>query len=248
MFRDGRPIVDEAGAGCRGGATPGNELVRSFGLPGDTEGGVRRLAGADTYPFDVMKVTCAGPDGTRDPVRGEPGQMGLARPGGAAASTDARMARRARAVVRWASGAATSAPTASRSAIAYDTKTLGRRGLPGDRGQRAVRARRAAPVARGRGRATACSMPGLHRAEVRRVHDDAADHAPRRPHPGPQHPELRAKIRFAVERRASDGRRGRRDASSAPRRRRSRWCRSRSCSSCEEDQRRDERGRPWTNG
>ena len=46
-------------------ANTGNDLVRSFGLPGDTEGGVRQLAGENTYPFDVMKITCAGPDGDR---------------------------------------------------------------------------------------------------------------------------------------------------------------------------------------
>ena len=53
MFRDGRPIVEEAVLGVVA-ANTGNQLVRSFGLPGDTEGGERRLAGADTFPFDVM--------------------------------------------------------------------------------------------------------------------------------------------------------------------------------------------------
>jgi diacylglycerol kinase family enzyme len=77
MFRDGRPIVEEAVLGVVA-ANTGNQLVRSFGLPGDTEGGVRRLAGADTYPFDVMKVTCAGPDGPVTRYATNLAMMGLA--------------------------------------------------------------------------------------------------------------------------------------------------------------------------
>jgi diacylglycerol kinase family enzyme len=57
MFRDGAPIVTDPVLGVLA-ATGGNELVRSFGLPRDTEGGVRRLLGEATYPMDVMKVTC----------------------------------------------------------------------------------------------------------------------------------------------------------------------------------------------
>src|SRR5918992_919203 len=53
MFRDDRPIVDEpvlgvvpAGSGC--------DLVRSFGLPGDTDAAASHLVGENTYPLDLM--------------------------------------------------------------------------------------------------------------------------------------------------------------------------------------------------
>jgi diacylglycerol kinase (ATP) len=56
MFRDGRPIREEpvlgvvaAGSGC--------DLVRSFGLPGDTESAVAHLSGENTYALDLMKIT-----------------------------------------------------------------------------------------------------------------------------------------------------------------------------------------------
>ena len=62
MFRDGRPIRDEpvlgvvaAGSGC--------DLVRSFGLPGDTETAAGHLVGENTYELDLMKVAAAGIDG-----------------------------------------------------------------------------------------------------------------------------------------------------------------------------------------
>jgi diacylglycerol kinase (ATP) len=62
MFRDGRPIVDApvlgvvpAGSGC--------DLVRSFGLPSDTEAAAGHLAGENTYAMDLMRVTVAGADG-----------------------------------------------------------------------------------------------------------------------------------------------------------------------------------------
>ncbi|MGE5225778.1 MAG: diacylglycerol/lipid kinase family protein [Planctomycetaceae bacterium] len=55
MFRDGRPIVEEAvlavipaGSGC--------DLVKSFGLPGDVEESATHLLGDVVYDFDVMKV------------------------------------------------------------------------------------------------------------------------------------------------------------------------------------------------
>jgi diacylglycerol kinase family enzyme len=57
MFRDGAPIVTDPVLGVVA-ATGGNDLVRSFGLPRDTEGGVQRLLGDTTYPMDVMKITC----------------------------------------------------------------------------------------------------------------------------------------------------------------------------------------------
>ncbi len=64
MFRDGRPIRDEpilgvvaAGSGC--------DLVRSFGLPGDTESAAAHLAGENTYALDLMKITATGAAGER---------------------------------------------------------------------------------------------------------------------------------------------------------------------------------------
>jgi diacylglycerol kinase (ATP) len=49
--------VVSAGSGC--------DLTKSFGLPDDTAGGCAHLAGDNTYPLDVMKVTCRGPEGDR---------------------------------------------------------------------------------------------------------------------------------------------------------------------------------------
>jgi diacylglycerol kinase family enzyme len=62
MFRDGAPIVEEPVLGVVA-AEAGNDLLRSFGLPDDVEGGVRHLLGDNTYPFDVMRVTSTGDDG-----------------------------------------------------------------------------------------------------------------------------------------------------------------------------------------
>jgi diacylglycerol kinase (ATP) len=64
LFRDGSPIVDEPVLGVIAAETP-NDLLRSFGLPDDVDGGVRHLLGDNTYPFDVMRVTSVGPDGQR---------------------------------------------------------------------------------------------------------------------------------------------------------------------------------------
>ncbi|MFL5791722.1 MAG: diacylglycerol/lipid kinase family protein [Actinomycetota bacterium] len=64
MFRDGRPIVEAAVLGVVA-AGSGSDLPLSFGLPGDTERAIGHLAGADTYPFDVMKIAVTGPDGQR---------------------------------------------------------------------------------------------------------------------------------------------------------------------------------------
>ena len=61
---DGGPLAADpvlgvvaAGSGC--------DLVRSFGLPGDTAGAVAHLRGTNTYDFDVMKITYADPAGKR---------------------------------------------------------------------------------------------------------------------------------------------------------------------------------------
>lgn len=62
MFRDGHPILEEpvlgivpAGSGC--------DLVRSFGLPNDTESATAHLTGENTYGLDLMKVAASGIDG-----------------------------------------------------------------------------------------------------------------------------------------------------------------------------------------
>jgi len=62
LFRHGAPIVEEPVLGVVA-ADSANDLLHSFGLPGDLDGGVRHLTGDTTYPFDVMRVTCTGPDG-----------------------------------------------------------------------------------------------------------------------------------------------------------------------------------------
>lgn len=64
LFRDGAPIVAEPVLGVVA-ADAGNDLLRSFGLPDDVDGGVRHLRGDVTYPFDLMRITCTGPEGQR---------------------------------------------------------------------------------------------------------------------------------------------------------------------------------------
>jgi diacylglycerol kinase (ATP) len=55
IFREGRPIVEEPVLGIVA-ANTASDLPLSFGLPLDVDGAVQHLAGAETYPFDVMKV------------------------------------------------------------------------------------------------------------------------------------------------------------------------------------------------
>jgi diacylglycerol kinase (ATP) len=62
LFRDGAPIAEGSVLGVVA-ADATNDLLRSFGLPTDVEGGVRHLVGDVTYPFDVMRITCTGTDG-----------------------------------------------------------------------------------------------------------------------------------------------------------------------------------------
>jgi diacylglycerol kinase family enzyme len=64
LFREGSPIVDQTVLGVVA-ADAGNDLVRSFGLPTDVDGSVRHLIGDNTYPLDVMRITCTRPDGGR---------------------------------------------------------------------------------------------------------------------------------------------------------------------------------------
>ena len=56
MFRDGHPITEEPVLGVIG-AGSGCDLVRSFGVPGDTESAAAHLAGDNTYALDLMKIT-----------------------------------------------------------------------------------------------------------------------------------------------------------------------------------------------
>jgi diacylglycerol kinase family enzyme len=64
MFEDGEPLVDAPVLGVVA-ATSGCDLVRSFGLPDDTDAGCRHLAGENTYPFDVIKIGYTDADGVR---------------------------------------------------------------------------------------------------------------------------------------------------------------------------------------
>ena len=64
MFRDGRPIREEPVLGVIG-AGSGCDLVRSFGVPGDTESAAAHLAGDNTYGLDLMKITTTSAGGDR---------------------------------------------------------------------------------------------------------------------------------------------------------------------------------------
>ena len=64
MFRNGGTIVEEPVLGVVA-ASSGCDLVRSFGLPPDTDAACGHLVGDNTYRFDLMKITCTGPDGDR---------------------------------------------------------------------------------------------------------------------------------------------------------------------------------------
>ena len=64
MFRNGHTIVEEPVLGVVA-AHSGCDLVRSFGLPGDTRAACSHLVGDDTYRFDVMQIDCTGPDAVR---------------------------------------------------------------------------------------------------------------------------------------------------------------------------------------
>lgn len=64
MFREGRPIVEEAVLGLIPAGT-GCDLWRTFGLPQDAVLACRHLVGTNSYPFDLMKIACEGEDGER---------------------------------------------------------------------------------------------------------------------------------------------------------------------------------------
>jgi diacylglycerol kinase family enzyme len=62
MFDDGAPIVPQPVLGVLA-AGSGSDLLRCFGLPLDTTGGLGHLRGEHSYPFDVMKLRYTGPGG-----------------------------------------------------------------------------------------------------------------------------------------------------------------------------------------
>jgi diacylglycerol kinase (ATP) len=64
MFRDGHPIREEPVLGVVG-AGSGCDLVRSFGVPGDTESAAAHLSGDNTYALDLMKITTTAAGGHR---------------------------------------------------------------------------------------------------------------------------------------------------------------------------------------
>ncbi|MEX2420939.1 MAG: acylglycerol kinase family protein, partial [Actinomycetota bacterium] len=64
LFRHGSPIVEAPVVGVIAAEAP-NDLLRSFGMPDDVDGGVRHLLGENTYPLDVMRITSQGSDGQR---------------------------------------------------------------------------------------------------------------------------------------------------------------------------------------
>ncbi len=64
MFREGRTIREEPVLGVIG-AGSGCDLVRSFGIPGDTESAAAHLLGDNTYGLDLMKITATGVTGER---------------------------------------------------------------------------------------------------------------------------------------------------------------------------------------
>jgi diacylglycerol kinase (ATP) len=64
LFEDGATIADLPVLGVVG-ADAGCDLLRTFGLPGDVEGGVHHLTGDATYALDLMKVTFTSTGGER---------------------------------------------------------------------------------------------------------------------------------------------------------------------------------------
>jgi diacylglycerol kinase (ATP) len=56
MLEDGEPIVEDAVLGVVA-AGSGSDFIRTFGLPGDVSRACQHLAGDNTYPLDVGKIT-----------------------------------------------------------------------------------------------------------------------------------------------------------------------------------------------
>ena len=65
MFAEGKPIVEEAVLGVIP-AGAGGDLVKSFGLPEETDRACGHLVGDNIYPFDLMKISYVGEGGARE--------------------------------------------------------------------------------------------------------------------------------------------------------------------------------------
>ena len=100
MFRDGSPILEEPVLGVIG-AGSGCDLVRSFGVPGDTESAAAHLVGENTYAIGphedhVDRSRRRAPHG----VRTQPGAGGDGRAAGRVRGQGAGVARRFAALLR----------------------------------------------------------------------------------------------------------------------------------------------------
>ena len=230
MFREGRPIVEAPVLGVVA-ANSGSDLPLSFGLPGDTERAIGHLAGADTYPFDLMKIAVTGPDGARA-IRyaHNVAEIGFhaaatiaASRGGARFQNLKRFAAFWRAYARTRVGPVTIGT--DRRSVELDAWSVvigNGQFSDGGSGSRPGRSRR-----RGAGRAR------VHRAEIQRLPTPAAGLPARRPrarpvdHGGPREAEDRRHVRTARFPWSPTGwRLGRRPS-------RSRWSRNRSSSRSE---------------
>ena len=90
MLDGGVPIVPDAVLGVVA-AGSGCDLVRTFGLPGDASRACLHLQGDNTYPLDLGRIRCEGPDGPVDRIFVNVAEAGL---GGAVADRAARLPRR----------------------------------------------------------------------------------------------------------------------------------------------------------
>ena len=62
LIRDEEPVPQYLDLGVVA-ANSGCDFVKTFGLPGDTEGACRHLFTGNYYDLDLVKLTCAGPNG-----------------------------------------------------------------------------------------------------------------------------------------------------------------------------------------
>ena len=169
MFRDGSATVPEAVLGVVA-ASSAYDLVRSFGLPEDVEGAVRRLTGENTYPFDVMRITCQTREGTVIAVRGQPGAVGPRRQRSSSAANACRAGSASAADRSWDSGRATWAPRRHRLTIAHDMKSWEGEAFQVIVGNAQYGPGGPATLAQVVARRRRPGCAGLHRPQVRRVH------------------------------------------------------------------------------
>jgi len=90
MLDGGVPIVPDAVLGVVA-AGSGCDLVRTSGLPGDASRACLHLQGDNTYPLDLGRIRCEGPNGPVDRIFVNVAEAGL---GGAVADRAARLPRR----------------------------------------------------------------------------------------------------------------------------------------------------------